>query len=401
MKRYVWIMTLALVAPVLGEADPAPTADVSPGYAVSSIPSATQDHGVASTPSVHETTVHPAPAPMVSPAEVLLRLRDGNTRFVAGMSQFRQLDSDRRCDTYHNGQQPLATILSCSDSRVPVEHLFDAGVGELFVIRVAGNIATPDGIASIEYASGHLGSNVVVVMGHTRCGAVTAALDHTQLEGHLPKLIEQIMPAVDAVRSPSLERTRQIDRAVESNVRLAQRRLIEQSEEIKRLVSLGTVEVHGAIYDLHNGIVLWLGPHPQQSELLGGVASSRPIELLTDHRVASTEAHTPASQYGSAPSHATPVSSAAPKSIKPPASGDSHASAQDVQPALAADNAASLADAKHADAGHKATASDPNASAAEKHGLIVPAAFMLGGVALSTGILFALRSRRAPVVAAA
>jgi carbonic anhydrase len=403
MMRNAWLISLALMSPA--QAEPNNHAPPAQAQGVGSAdPVAPQEAPALPVSASHATPAsHAAPAPLLSNADVLLRLRDGNTRYVAGMSQFRLLDSDRRCDTFHHGQHPIATVLSCADSRVPVEHLFDAGVGELFVIRVAGNVASSEGIASIEYASGHLGSNVIVVMGHTKCGAVGAALDNAQLEGHLPKLLEQIKPAVDAVRSPSIERSRQLDRAVESNVRLVQRRLIEQSDEIKRLVSLGTVEVHGAIYDLHNGIVLWLGPHPLQSELIGGLASDKTVEMLTDQRVVSTEVHGPVPAHAYAPAAQAPTKSHV--AVDAHAAGDSHtpgdhsALTHDKPTKAASHENDSHSDAGHADTGHDQQAADPNASAADKQGLLVPAAFMLGGVALSTGILFALRGRRVPASA--
>ncbi len=128
--------------------------------------------------------------------EALHLLLAGNERFAAGKPEHPHTDLSRVESTAKNGQAPFAAVLSCADSRVPVETVFDRGVGDLFVVRVAGNVADSGTLASVEYAAEHLHTPLVVVMGHTQCGAVKAAVDNAQLDGSLPALIDLIRPAV-------------------------------------------------------------------------------------------------------------------------------------------------------------------------------------------------------------
>jgi carbonic anhydrase len=132
----------------------------------------------------------------VSADEAIRLLTAGNDRFVAGKPQRPNSDLDRARSTAKNGQAPFAAVLACADSRVPVETVFDRGIGDLFVVRVAGNVADPGTLGSIEYAAEHLGTPVVVVLGHTQCGAVTAAMDNTELYGNLPSWVGVVRPAV-------------------------------------------------------------------------------------------------------------------------------------------------------------------------------------------------------------
>lgn len=233
------------------------------------------------------------------PAQALARLTEGNGRFVAGESTHPNIDEDRRCLT-NAGQHPFATILSCSDSRAPVELLFDQGVGDLFTVRVAGNVSDTDEIATIEYGVGHLHTPLVVVLGHTKCGAVTAVVDGASLHGNLALLTDNIKPAAEKARHdhPQLAGAPLISQAIKANVYQSIADLLANSEEVRADVEAGKVQVVGAVYDIHSGVVQWLGEHPQQTALLNG--QTKPAETQQDNHAA------PSSEHGEAthePSH--------------------------------------------------------------------------------------------------
>ncbi len=160
----------------------------------------------------------------ISAEQALELLRAGNARFAAGQCEHPHQDLPRR-QAALSGQHPFAVVLSCSDSRVPAELIFDAGIGDLFIIRNAGNVVDDAVLASIEYAVEHLGVNLVLVLGHTQCGAVTAATAGGQPEGHLGCIMELIQPAVlaaagqpgDQVYNASLENTRRMAHIIRSS----------------------------------------------------------------------------------------------------------------------------------------------------------------------------------------
>lgn len=206
----------------------------------------------------------------VSADAALKLLRDGNARFAAGECQHPHCDKARLIDTDEHGQHPFATIVACSDSRVPVEILFDEGFGDLFVIRVAGNVCDTDEAGSVEYGVGHLGTHLLVVLGHTSCGAVTAVATHAELHGNIPQLVDNIKPAVEVTehQHPELKGKEFIEAAVRTNVWHSIEDLLRISEETRELISTGKLQVIGAIYDLHSGRVEFMGPHPHQKELL-------------------------------------------------------------------------------------------------------------------------------------
>ncbi|HXG49532.1 MAG TPA: carbonic anhydrase [Methylomirabilota bacterium] len=197
----------------------------------------------------------------------LMLLREGNQRFVAGKSQHPNLDAERRTNTVAHGQEPFATILACSDSRDPVELLFDRGVGDLFVVRVAGNIVGLSELASIEYGVGHLGTPLLVVMGHTRCGAVTAVVKGADLHGHLPRLADHIKPAAERALAITNQPDAAVPHAVQENVWQSIADIFTKSSLIRERAKAGKVHVEGAIYDLETGRVNWLGPHPEAASL--------------------------------------------------------------------------------------------------------------------------------------
>src|SRR5206468_3976245 len=134
----------------------------------------------------------------VAPADAMRRLREGNERFVEQKETTAQRDALRR-EQVATGQHPFAIVLGCADSRVPPEVVFDQGLGDLFVIRVAGEVAPAEVIGSIEYAVEHLGCHTVIVLGHERCGAVEAAMSGTAPEGNLGELIKDILPAIEKI----------------------------------------------------------------------------------------------------------------------------------------------------------------------------------------------------------
>jgi len=197
-------------------------------------------------------------APTVTPDEALKQLKEGNARFVSGNAKHPDLTKDRLADTAKNGQHPFATIIGCSDSRVPVEEIFDQGIGDIFTIRVAGNVVHTDEIGSSEYGAGHLGTPLIVVMGHTKCGAVTAVAKSDKVGGSIPKLVETIAPAVARSKAKGLTGDALIADAIIENVRESISLLLKNSEEISHLVHEGKVKVVPALYNIETGKVDWL-----------------------------------------------------------------------------------------------------------------------------------------------
>lgn len=186
--------------------------------------------------------------------EALARLVAGNKRFVE--MQLTHPDQDTGCRTkLATGQQPFAVILGCSDSRVPPEVIFDQGLGNLFVVRVAGNVAEDIGIASMEYAVEHLGSRLIVVLGHERCGAVTAAVKGGEFPGHLPALMTALQPAVDKSKGAAGD---SVDGAITANVALTAARLRESKPILAEMAEKGEIKIVGARYDLDTGAVEFL-----------------------------------------------------------------------------------------------------------------------------------------------
>ncbi|MBN1345853.1 MAG: carbonic anhydrase [Phycisphaerae bacterium] len=202
--------------------------------------------------------------------EAMKLLWEGNARWLAGKSQHPHADAPRRAQTAEKGQHPFATIVSCSDSRVPVEMIFDAGIGDLFVVRVAGNVCGVDEIGSVEYGTDHLGTSLVIVLGHTKCGAVTAVVTKAELHGKIPRLVEPIRPAVVAAQKahPDLHGEALVPAAIKANVWQGIQDILEGSPTIRQRAKDGKVRIVGAIYDLTEGKVEWLGTHPEQKRLL-------------------------------------------------------------------------------------------------------------------------------------
>lgn len=213
-------------------------------------------------------------APAVTPDEALKMLQAGNERYVAGKSTHPHADRQRREELVANGQHPFAVILACSDSRVPVEILFDEGLGDVFVIRVAGNVCNADEAGSLEYGVDHLESPLLVVLGHTGCGAVTAVATDAELHGNLARLADGIRPALARAQHdhPDLHGQELVPSAIEANVQQAIENLLHGSSDVRHRIEAGKLKVVGAIYDLKEGKVRWLGEHPNQKHLLHAAA---------------------------------------------------------------------------------------------------------------------------------
>ncbi len=195
---------------------------------------------------------------MISAADALQRLRDGNRRFVnAERSNAESLSEARRAELAA-GQDPFAVVLACSDSRVPVELIFDQGLGDLFVIRVAGNIVAPSQIGSIEYAASQLGTRLVLVLGHSNCGAVDATLAELSREQelrspNLRSIVDRIRPAVEPLIDAPEGLT--LPRAVLANVRHSVEQLRHGSQILEDLIDKGELTVVGAKYWIETGEV--------------------------------------------------------------------------------------------------------------------------------------------------
>lgn len=208
--------------------------------------------------------------PGISPDQALSQLKEGNERYAGGTAKHPCQDPQWRKETADKGQKPYATILSCSDSRVPVEIIFDSGIGELFVVRVAGNVADVDEIGTMEYGVDHLGTPLLVVLGHTRCGAVTAVTQKAEVHGSIPQLVDNIEPAVARARAahPQLGTDALVEEAIKENAWQSIEDLFADSEIVRKRVREGHLKVVAAIYNIEDAKVNWMGPHPQEKMLV-------------------------------------------------------------------------------------------------------------------------------------
>ena len=213
--------------------------------------------GCASAPVVQPTTQ--AAQQAMTPDAALTALQQGNQRFAAGQTSARDLRSAVQASA--EGQYPFAVVLSCLDSRIPVEAVFDQGIGDLFVARVAGNFVNTDILGSMEFATQVVGAKLIVVMGHDKCGAVKGSCDHVEL-GHVTQLVSSIKPSVEAVAGPtcSSKDGALVDRIAEHNVRRNLDEIRSKSEVIRKLESEGKVKLVGAMYQLSTGQVSFLSP---------------------------------------------------------------------------------------------------------------------------------------------
>jgi carbonic anhydrase len=209
-------------------------------------------------------------APGLSAFESQRLLQEGNTRYTEGRMRHPHQGRERRALNSAQGQHPLAAILACSDSRVPPEIIFDQGLGDIFVVRVAGNVAATDEIGSIEYAVDRLNTPLVVVLGHTQCGTVDAVLEGAKLPPNFIALEEPIKIAVAKAQAdhPGAAKDVLLNAAITDNVWQAIADMLEHSPSLREKVKADQVKVVGAVYDIDTGKVQWLGPHPEQASLI-------------------------------------------------------------------------------------------------------------------------------------
>lgn len=195
----------------------------------------------------------------LSPTDVLEILKKGNKRFINGNISFKDLMHQVRMTA--KGQHPMAAILSCIDSRVSNELIFDVGMGDIFSVRVAGNIVNNDVLGSLEYACQYVGTKLIVVLGHSGCGAVKAACDHVQC-GHITQLLEKIQPAVEAEQTCQKDRTSEnkifVKKVTEINVALSVENILQRSETLAKMWREEKIEIVGATYSVKTGVVTFI-----------------------------------------------------------------------------------------------------------------------------------------------
>jgi carbonic anhydrase len=193
--------------------------------------------------------------PSVAPAEAISKLKEGNGRYTSGSLQHPGQTTERRTELAKT-QHPFAAILCCSDSRVPPEVVFDQGLGDLFIVRVAGNVINNEGLGSLEYTVDHLGTRLILVLGHQRCGAVDAARETIAAKGkapgHIQSLVTAIKPAVEATANADLDAT------IKTNVKHVVDSVRSSTPILKAAVDSGKIQVIGGYYSLDTGAVTFL-----------------------------------------------------------------------------------------------------------------------------------------------
>src|SRR5689334_16412470 len=199
---------------------------------------------------------------MISAREALDRLREGNRRFVSGVRSRETLTSQMRRNELASGQEPFAAILGCSDSRVPAEIVFDQGLGDLFVIRVAGNIVAPSQVGSVEFAAARFGTPLVVVLGHSQCGVILATLEEirqaTEPRSHnVRSIVDRVRPSVENLLTTDLRHDPDalVRAAVRANIQVSADHLRHGSDELEQRIRSGDLLVVGAEYSLETGVV--------------------------------------------------------------------------------------------------------------------------------------------------
>lgn len=232
--------------------------------------------------SASPTLAGKAAAKKPSPDQCIAILKEGNTRFVQGKAKNPHTDTARliQAGKENQGDHAYATVITCSDSRVPAERVFDAGVMDIFVIRVAGNVCDVDECGSIEYGLAHVHTPVLVVLGHTQCGAVTAVTKAVLGKGHalernIPPLVDNIEPAVRRAMAQHADVKGEaiIPQAIEENVWQGVEDLFMASPACRNIVKSGKAKVVGAIYDVGTGKVKWLAESKTQ-EILNKVEAN-------------------------------------------------------------------------------------------------------------------------------
>jgi carbonic anhydrase len=207
--------------------------------------------------------------PTLTPPQAYKAVQDGNARYLTGASKHTRIDAERRVETATFGQRPIAAILGCADSRVPPEIVLDQGFADLFVVRVAGNVAGPMELASLEYAVSVLNTPLVVVLGHTACGAVSTAMTgKPPFPGSIGALMDQLAPAVQHAKSTADPKKKNdaTARAVDDNVLHTMEEVLK-SPIIKPAVASKKVMIVGGVRDLKTGKIRWFGEHPGQAKM--------------------------------------------------------------------------------------------------------------------------------------
>ena len=192
----------------------------------------------------------------ITPIDAIQLLKKGNERFVNNLKMNRNLL--QQVNETSEGQHPFAVILSCIDSRTSAELIFDQGLGDVFSVRIAGNIQNADILGSMEFACKVAGSKVVVVLGHTKCGAVKGACDHVEM-GNLTTLLEKLKPAVDGETSVTSDRNANnsefVEKVASLNVKITKNQILKNSPILKEMIVKGEIALVGGMYDVETGIV--------------------------------------------------------------------------------------------------------------------------------------------------
>ena len=189
-----------------------------------------------------------------SPEEALALLKEGNQRFVSGQTLRQNVSEEKRNSLVTKGQKPFAVVVSCSDSRLPPELIFDQGLGDLFVVRVAGNVIGPLAMGSVEYGVEHLHAPLLVILGHNHCGAVKASVDGGEVPGSIGAIVEKIKPSVDKVRSSGAAGDLIYEQVEDANVK-AMVEEVQTSPIVKELLHEGHLSIIGAKYCQETGKV--------------------------------------------------------------------------------------------------------------------------------------------------
>ncbi len=261
--------------------------------------------------------------------EAWARLREGNQRWASGQTMNPNSNAARREETA-GGQHPFAAVLTCADSRLPVERVFDQGVGDVFVVRVAGNIAGTSETGTMEYGAEHLHVPLLVVMGHTKCGAVKAAAGGGEApRGALGELVSQVKPAVERAQrlNPDAESDSLVAEAIKENVWQTIFTLLKTSPVLAERAQSGELKIVGAVCDVSSGKVQWLGEHPWQQELVAAFAKRGSEDASDSHGVPAHASSGKASSESAHDSHDEPVPAKPAKTTKTAAAkeADDHA----------------------------------------------------------------------------
>ena len=204
----------------------------------------------------------------IPPEKALEILQAGNARFVEGKRLHPHEFLTRAQETAEQGQRPIATILSCSDSRVPLEIIFDQNLGDIFSVRVVGNICRDSQLGSIEFGVRHLGTRLCVVLGHTKCGAITAACTNAELGENIQSLMLSITPAIERAQAATGKTGSDIIEACSvENVFVQIETIFAKSNVLRHAVRNGDMQLVGALYDIESGLVTFLGPHSDNDKL--------------------------------------------------------------------------------------------------------------------------------------